>query len=343
MSATYLSAQFYGPGDLRLEALPLPDLWPGEVLVKIGAALTCGTDRKSFKRGHPVLFNKLPSPFGHEMAGSITTLGKDVANWKIGDRVVVANSAPCENCFFCQKNEPNLCENLVFLNGAFAEYLRVPAAIVSRNLHKIPDALSFADAALAEPLACVLHAVQRCQIKAGETVAIIGTGPMGFLFVDAIKALGARPILIGRNPQRLDLAKSWPTETIDSTAGDPVQTLKNLTQGHGADVTIEAVGQPETWTQALGMTRKGGRVCLYGGCAKGTEFNLDTYRVHYEELAVFGIFHHTPTIFARAVKLLSEGKIKTSAFTSTRHPLSQIVDLFLNPTANDPLKSVIEP
>ena len=343
MSDTYLSAQFYGPGDLRLEKRPFPVLLPGEVLVKIGAALTCGTDRKSFKQGHPVLFNKLPSPFGHEMAGTITAIGKNDPHWKIGDRVVVANSAPCENCFFCQKNEPNLCENLIFLNGAFAEFIRVPAAIVSKNLHKIPDTLTFADAALAEPLACVLHAVERCRIITGETVAIIGTGPMGFLFVDAIKALGARPILIGRNSQRLDLAKSWPTETIDQKVGDPIQTVKNLTSGHGADVTIEAVGQPETWTQALAMTRKGGRVCLYGGCAKGTEFSLDTYRVHYEELAVFGIFHHTPAIFAKAVKLLSNGKIKTAAFTHEKRPLAQIVDLFLKPGPADPLKYVLEP
>jgi L-iditol 2-dehydrogenase len=343
LPATNKTALFYAPGDVRIENIALTQPGPGEVTVRIGAALTCGTDRKTFKRGHPVIIKSIPSPFGHEMAGTIVAIGDGVKNFHNGQRVVVANSAPCGACFFCAKHKPNLCENLVFLNGAYAEYLKVPAVIVAKNLHPIPDSLSFAQAALSEPLACVMHAVSHTGIKQGDVVAIIGTGPMAFLFIEVLKSLGAKTIIVGRNPDRLKMAVAAGAQTVNSTTCDAVLAVKKLTQGFGADAVIEAVGTPETWEQAIALARKGGHVCLYGGCAKGTELKLDTFRVHYEEITVSGIFHHTPNIFAQAVALLAAGKIDTHNFLTHKRGLKDLVGIFEDQEKEQPLKFVIEP
>ena len=341
---TYKSLLFYGPQDVRLEDLPFAPLQAGEVRVRIGAATTCGTDLKTYRRGHPLIIKSIPSPFGHEMAGTVSAVADDVADFNVGDRVVVANSAPCFNCFYCQKGKPNLCENLIFLNGAFAESIVVPAPIVRHNLHRIPPHLSFAAAALSEPLACVLHACEHMQIKNAETVAIIGTGPMAFLFVQVIKARGGKSIVIGRNPERLKLASTADaTAVINSTTEDVAMRVRDLTHGYGADVAIEAVGQPATWQQAVSLVRKGGRVCLYGGCAKNTDFNLDTYRVHYDEITVSGIFHHTPTIFRSAVALLADGKINTQIFLTTERKLQDLPAILAGLDSAAPLKFVILP
>lgn len=342
-SPTYKSLLFYAPKDVRLEDVPVPEVGVGEVLVRIKAATTCGTDKKTFERGHPVLIKSVPSPFGHEMAGVVEKTGKNVTTVAVGDRVVVANSAPCLDCFYCKKQKPNLCENLIFLNGAFAEYLLVPPAIVTRNLHKIPDALTFDEAALSEPLACVIHAAEQMGISHGETVAVIGTGPMAFLFIEVVRHLGGRTMIIGRNEERLSLARDFGATTVNSTTEDAVQAVKAKTGGHGADVAIEAVGQPATWQQAVSLVRKGGRVCLYGGAPRGTSFALDTYRVHYEEITVSGIFHHTPAVFKTAVEWLSLGKIRTKEFISEKRSLSDVAAILSGQDKASPLKFVIRP
>jgi L-iditol 2-dehydrogenase len=344
MPSSYKSLLFYAPGDVRVEDVPFSPLTPGEVRVRVAAATTCGTDMKTFRRGHPVLIKTVPSPLGHEMCGTVVETAPDVAAFKTGDRVAIANSAPCGTCFYCRKDKPNLCEDIVFLNGAFAEYLTVPARIVRSNMVTIPDTLAFENAVLAEPLACVVHACEHMRISPGETVAIIGTGPMAFLFVQVIKSLDARSIVLGRNAKRLDqIASCGANEVVDVTAGDPVANVKRLTEGHGTDVVIEAVGLPETWRQAVDLARKGGRVCLYGGCERGTKMELDTYRVHYEEITVSGIFHYTPAIFKRAVELLAEGRIDTALFLTERRGLMDLPRILAGKDPAKPLKFLIEP
>lgn len=340
---TYKSLLFYAPKDVRLEDVSVPEVGANEVLVRIKAATTCGTDKKTYERGHPVLIKKVPSPFGHEMAGIVEKIGKNVTTVTPGDRVVVANSAPCLNCFYCKKQKPNLCENLFFLNGAFAEFILVPQAIVERNLHKIPDTLSFDDAALSEPLACVIHAAEQMGISSGETVAVIGTGPMAFLFIEVVHHLGGKTVIIGRNEDRLRLARDFGAETVNSTTEDAALAVKFKTGGHGADVAIEAVGLPATWQQAVSLVRKGGRVCLYGGAPRETSFMLDTYRVHYEEITVSGIFHHTPNVFKTAVEWLSQGKIRTKEFVSEKRSLADVATLLSGQDKSKPLKFVIQP
>lgn len=342
-TATYKSLLFYAPKDIRLEDVPVPEVGAGEVLVRIKTATTCGTDKKTFERGHPVIIKSTPSAFGHEMAGVVEKIGENVTAVAIGDRVVVANSAPCLDCFYCKTQKPNLCENLFFLNGAFAELILVPQVIVERNLYKIPDTLSFDSAALSEPLACVIHAAEQMGITTGEAVAVIGTGPMAFLFIEVVRHLGGKTVIIGRNEDRLRLARDFGAETINSITEDVVAAIKSKTDDHGADVAIEAVGLPATWQQAVSLVRKGGRVCLYGGAPRGTSFALDTYRVHYEEIIISGIFHHTPKTFKMAVEWLSQGKIRTTEFISEKRSLADVAAILSGQDKAEPLKFVIRP
>lgn len=344
MPSSYKSLLFYAPGDVRVEDVPFKPLSPGEVRVRVGAAATCGTDLKTFRRGHPVLIKETPSPLGHEMCGTISETAPGVTGFKPGDRVAIANSAPCGNCFYCRKAKPNLCESIVFLNGAFSQYLTVPAQIARANMVKIPDSLPFEKAVLAEPLACVVHACEHMHIEPGETVAIIGTGPMAFLFVQVVKSLGGKSVILGRDAVRLRLAESCGAfATVDVHAGDPVEKVRRLTEGYGADVAIEAVGQPATWEQAVALVRKGGRVCLYGGCERGTAMSLDTYRVHYEEITVSGVFHYTPAIFKRAVALLTEDLIDVAPLLTERRNLDDLPRVLAGQDPARPLKFLIEP
>ena len=191
---------FYGPENIKYEDVRLRPLKKGEVLVKIMSALTCGTDVKTYRRGHPVLIKTIPSGFGHEFSGVIEKLGEGVTKFSVGDRVVAANSAPCGECFFCKRGEYNLCEHLDLLNGAYAEYIIVPERIVEKNMLVLPDDLSFDKAAFCEPLANVVHGVERSDIKAGQTVGIIGIGPIGLMFARLAKLKGANVIVAGRNP-----------------------------------------------------------------------------------------------------------------------------------------------
>jgi L-iditol 2-dehydrogenase len=344
------AALWYGPEEVRVEETDIPEVGPGEVLAKIGAALTCGTDFKLFRRGHALLVKNLPSPFGHEMAGTIVAMGSGVKNFKIGDRVVAANSSPCDHCFYCLKGQRNLCENLEFLNGAYAEYIRIPSRIVEKNLYKIPDRLSFKEAALTEPLACIVHCLDLQRISAGDSVCIIGSGPAGLLFVQMAKMLGARVICVARNPEKLEVAKRLGADDVLSTlhTSDLKKEVHRLVNrsanhSHGPDLVIEAAGQPETWEMALSLVRKGGRVCFYGGCKQETSVRFDTHRIHYEQISMNGVFHHTPHHFAKALRLISEGKIKIGHLIEGEKRLSEITQIFRKGVNDNPLKFAILP
>ncbi|HCU24995.1 MAG TPA: alcohol dehydrogenase [Deltaproteobacteria bacterium] len=338
--------RWYAPEEIRLDEVPVPSPGPGEVLVKIGAALTCGTDFKTFKRGHPRLIQEIPGPIGHEMSGTLAALGEGVESFQIGQRVVVGNSAPCGRCFYCLKNSFSLCEDLQFLNGAYADYILVPERIVKVNLHLIPDHLDFRSASLAEPLACVLHAFEKVSPQAGETMALLGAGPMGVLFAQLAKLHGVKWIALGRDPDKLANLKSLGAQATISLTHDvnPVEQARALlNDGRGADFVIEAVGLPETWELAADLTRPGGRVCFYGGCARGTQVKLDTYRLHYEELQLFGVFHHTPRLFQKAVSYLSSGKIHPEGLIVGERRLADIHQVFQKGEKSNPLKLAIIP
>ena len=282
------AVMFYAPSDIRYEKTDIPELKEGEILVKIKAALTCGTDVKTYRRGHPLLIKSVPSGFGHEFSGIIEKVGQNVKDFKIGDRVVAANSAPCGECFFCKKEEYNLCENLDLLNGAYAEYITVPARIVSKNMIKLPDDLSFERAAFAEPLANVVHGAARTDIKSGQSVGIIGLGPIGLMFARVAKLKGARVIVAGRNPIKLKLAEEFAhaDEIIDLIKyPNPEKIFKDFSdENKGLDVAIECVGLPEIWERLVSCVRPGGTVHFFGGCKSGSTVSIDTTKMHYGDI-----------------------------------------------------------
>ncbi|WP_220191990.1 zinc-dependent alcohol dehydrogenase [Ktedonospora formicarum] len=322
---------FYGPGDLRMEEQPRPKPGPGEVLVQVAAATTCGTDVKTFRRGHPLLFRQVPAGFGHEVSGVVAEIGAGITTVREGDAVAIANSAPCYQCFYCRRGRYSLCEDLLLLNGAYAEYILVPERIVQHNLHRLAPSTSFIAAALAEPLACALHGVEASEIQAGNTVVILGSGPLGLLLTAAAALRGARVILTGRGEERLNLGRHFgATLVLDVTQMTPLEQYEAIRQQteeqRGADVAIEAIGTPETWQLAAQLTRPGGLVNLFGGCASGTQVQFETRPIHYSELTIKGVFHHTPTYYAQALHLITERKIDVEALISQRLPLASALD-----------------
>lgn len=317
--------QYHGIGDIRCEEVEIKEPKAGEVLVKIKAALTCGTDLKTYRRGHPVLIKSIPSGFGHEFSGVVEQVGSGVTEFKAGDRVVAANSAPCEKCFFCRNEQYNLCENLEFLNGAYAEYITVPKRIVEKNLVKIPNNLPFELAAFAEPLANVVHGAERTEIKPGDVVGITGTGSIGLMFACLAKLKGAKVIVAGRNPEKLKMAQDFggADEVIDlKKYPNPEKIFKSFSrEGKGLDVAVECVGLPEIWEMMLKCVRKGGTVHFFGGCKSGSTVNLDTTQLHYGDIKILSVFHHTPKYFRMALDLIAAGHIDVVKLIGKRLPL----------------------
>ncbi|MBO0790334.1 MAG: alcohol dehydrogenase catalytic domain-containing protein [Ktedonobacteraceae bacterium] len=327
-----LAAMFYAPQDVRMEECPLPRVGPGDVLLQVAAATTCGTDIKTYRRGHPLLFRQTPAGFGHEVAGVVAAIGSQVTQCREGDTVVVANSAPCLHCFYCQRGRYSLCEDLLLLNGAYAEYLLVPERIVRQNTYLLPPHTSFLAAALSEPLACALHGIDASEVRRDDTVAILGAGPLGLLLTALASLRGAHVILTGRGEERLALGKRFGTaHTIDVSSlsyQEQCTAVRAETEGQrGADIVIEAVGTPETWSLATRIVRPGGLVNFFGGCASGTTVTLETRPLHYDEITTRGVFHHTPAYFAQALDLISGGHVDTEALITARYPLADLLEV----------------
>lgn len=344
MSGLMRAVIFHGPRDIRLEERPVPDPGPGEIVVKVGAALTCGTDFKAYRQGHRVLLGDYPSPFGHELAGTVSALGRGVTSVKEGDRVVVANSAPLDDCFWCTHGQNHLCPKLKLHNGAYAEYDRVPAHIVRHNLHALPASVPFEVGALAEPFSTTIHAAEVMGARDGEFCAVLGAGPMSHMLVHALTARGARVAVIGRSKAHLATSKAAGAEAaFSSEDGDPDAPVRAWAAGRGPDHVFEAVGKPETHLQALELVRDGGKVCAFGGCAQGTTIPLDLHRVHYKQIAIHGVFHHTPPHFREAVRLLSEGKVKTDLLINGSLKLADLPKFFAENADKSIPKSVVRP
>lgn len=335
---------FHGPRDVRLEERPVPDPGPGEVVVKVGAALTCGTDFKAYRQGHRVLLGDYPSPFGHELAGTVCAVGRGAAGAREGDRVVVANSAPMDDCFWCANGQSHLCPRLKLHNGAYAEYDRVPAHIVRGGLHPLPAGVPFEVGALAEPFACAIHAAAVHGVRAGELCLVIGAGPMSLLLVHALTARGARVAALGRSKAHLETARAAGAEaTFSAEDADPAERVRAWAEGRGPDHVFEAVGKVETHAQAVELVRDGGKVCLFGGCAPGTMVPLDVHRVHYKQLSLHGVFHHAPPHFREAVRLLSEGKVKTGLLVRGEVALADVPRFFAENADKSIPKAVVRP
>jgi L-iditol 2-dehydrogenase len=324
----------------------VPRVGEGEVIVKVAVALTCGTDLKTFQRGHPVLLKRFPSPFGHEFAGVVTEVGSGVEGFRPGLRVVAANSAPCHQCFYCHAGETNLCEKLDLLNGAYAEMIKIPRDIVRQNLLVMPDHLSFAEAAFCEPLACVLHALDAVRLRSGDHVAILGAGSIGLLLVQVCKHAGARVILISRSTSKIDLARKLGADAVIDleTVRSKVEMIRELTtHGQGVELAIEAVGRPELWELAVALTRKGGNAILFGGCEPRTSVTLETKALHYGERKLIGVFHHTPNAIRRALELIASRQLQLDPLITGELPLADLGIAFQRMESNGALKMAIYP
>ncbi|HEV8543881.1 MAG TPA: alcohol dehydrogenase catalytic domain-containing protein [Verrucomicrobiae bacterium] len=328
------AAVLYGKEDIRIEEVPTPPLRPGEVRVAIGAALTCGTDLKVFRRGYHAKMIVPPAVFGHELAGTVAEVHPETTGWKVGKRVVVANSAPCGECFMCHHGQENLCDDLLFLNGAYAESVTVPARIVEKNMLRLKPGTAFADAALTEPLACVVQGVADLALRGGQRLLVIGSGPIGLMFVALFAHFGCDVTLAGRGEERLALARRLGAAIIETKRDhELIPTVKAV--GRTYDAVIEAVGKPETWEAAIQLVRKGGAVNLFGGCPSGTSVRLDTGLIHYSNLKLLASFHHTPAAIRQALALIEQGVINARDFVNGDCTLDQLPALFRSMAAGN--------
>lgn len=308
------AARLYAPGDLRVEEVPRPEPGPGDVLLEIEVALTDGTDLKTFRRGHPLLLAESPAPFGHEFCGLVD-----------GKRVVAANSAPCGECDGCARGEQ--CRALVFLSGAYADWIVVPERIAAVNLHDVPPGVPPEVAAMVEPLACCLRGVERAGVQAGDTVAILGAGPIGLMLAACVADAGGWPVIVGGRDERRAHVEEFGAEPGD---------------GRGSDIVIEAAGTEQAWFDAEELVRPGGTVVLFGGLPRQARPPLDAYRVHYEELTLRGSFHHTPATVRAALGFLASGAYPWERLVTHRVLLADLPALFADPP-RDLLKAAVTP
>jgi L-iditol 2-dehydrogenase len=326
------AAVLYGREDLKIERVDIPHLAEDDVLVRVEVALTCGTDLKVWKQGFHARMIQPPALFGHELAGVVEVKGSAVnGGVHKGMRVVPSNSAPCNVCLYCRKGQPNLCEDLLFNNGAYAEFIRIPGRIVRQNMLEIPEKVSFVDAAMAEPLACVLRGVHETGIMPGDTAVVIGCGPIGLKFIKVLSSRQVRVIALGkrksqiRAAERLGAIAAFDVSTIEN----PVHLVRQLSEGgRGTDAVIEAVGSATTWQWAVQMVRKGGTVNLFGGCPRGTQVNFDPAALHYSEITIKSTFHHTPRFIREALDTIERGEIRSSDFITGEVPLEELPNVF---------------
>jgi L-iditol 2-dehydrogenase len=330
-ATTMNAAVLHGREDVRIERVPVPVAGPGELVLRVNAALTCGTDLKVFRRGYHARMIVPPALFGHELAGTVVEAGEGVKGFASGDRVVALNSAPCGECYFCARGQENLCDNLLFNNGAYAEFIRIPQRIVQKNTLHVPDNVPIEHAALTEPLACAVHGFEDSNPRPGDTVAVIGGGPLGLMLLHVAALYGCQVIAIVKHDGQVEAARRLGAAHVVQTSSitKSIRETRALTENNrGVDIAIEAVGVPEAWKEAFELVRKGGTVNFFGGCAVGTSIKLDTNRIHYSNITLRATFHHTPAICRKALDLIAGGRFQADAFITGHAPLSELNHVF---------------
>lgn len=335
MKAAYLIR----PNKIEIIERPIPILNEGEVLIKVKAALTCGTDLKAYLRGHPLM--PMPGPFGHEFSGIIEEVAQGVNGFKKGEAVMLVHTAPCGECSYCKLKLYNLCQTLTrdMMLGAFSEYIAVRRRVVETNMFHKPDEISFEEAAFLEPLSCIVHGVKALSPKKEDKVLIIGTGPVGLLFLQVLKSMGITVAVMGRNHKKLSFAEGLGADRVYLSSENPI----DFTDGIGYDKIVECTGQKEVWLRAIDFVRRGGVVLLFGGLKAGTEVCYDAGRIHYDEITLKGAFHYNPEDVREAAKLIGSKKLKLKELITDRFPLSDISKAFEKLSRGEGIKYLIEP
>lgn len=335
-------AVLYNEQELKIEEAPIPEIGDGEVLVQNKISTTCGTDVKIYKRGYPLL--KPPHPFGHEYSGVIVAAGKNVQGFKEGDRVAVHNTAPCNECYFCKKGFPSMCEDMLFNRGSYAEYVKVPERIVRQNMFKLDDSISHKTASLMEPFSCAVYGIDNCPIHQGDVVFVNGAGPIGLMFARLAVLKGAKVIVSDLADNRLEVAKKLGVYDVCNLTGveNPIEKMKSFTDGaRGADVVIEATGLIQIWETSVQMARKGGFVLLFGGTKSGSVLHVDATLLHYSQVTIKGVFHTTPRHVMTALELLKMGVIKSEDFVQNEYPLEKLEEAILEHASGKVIKNCI--
>ncbi len=317
------AAVFYGKDNIKVEERPKPKNEERDVLIKVAAAGICGTDIHIYKGEW-----KVPTPLilGHEFSGTIEEIGERVTKVQTGDRVVAEPNIICGECKYCLTGERNyFCEKLeaigVTRDGAFAEYVSVP----EKNVYVVPDNISLNEAALIEPLACCIRGIDNVQIKTGDTVAIVGAGPIGLILLQLAKISGASLVIqIDMVENRLELAKKIGADyTINIKEQDSVDAVMAITDGYGVDVSIEAVGNPQAIEQAFKLVRRGGRLNIFGVSPQDAVWNLKPFELYDKELTITSSYR-SPFTFERAIRLVASERIKLKPLITHQYNLNEI-------------------
>jgi len=317
------AARYLGPGSLAIEDVPVPTIADGEVLVRVRACGVCGTDVKTYVRGHARI--RPGSVLGHEVAGEVVESRHP--RFAAGQRVALGPYAPCGRCASCRRGRYSLCSDLgaAFAEpGGFAEYVKVPERLADLVMFAIPDSMSFELASLAEPLACCVHGLEALDLPDGGSLLVIGDGPMGLMQAAIAPAFGAgRIVVAGATPHRLAHAAGFVHATVDVTATPLVEAARELFPD-GPDAVMVSVASQEALAQAMQVVAKGGAVNVFAGMPKGETFPLDLERVHYDEVRVVGTFGYGPADFTRALDLMADPGLGLERMITDRVPLTDV-------------------
>lgn len=333
------------PGKVELRELPRPQPGADDVVIRVRAALTCGTDIKAFVRGHPKF--PMPTLFGHELSGEIAALGKNVRGFHEGDAVMATPTGPCGACFYCGRGQENLCDTIMqtMVLGAYADYVRLPSRVVRTNLFAKPQAMSFPVAALLDPLSCVIHGLELVTVRPDDTVVLIGAGAISLLHLLALRARGNDNVyVIGRSPQRAAFAQRLGCKGVLLGGIEAArQHVLDRTGNRGADIIIECTGQLEVWEAAPSLVRRGGTVIFFGGCSPGTHVPIDTQRFHYDGLRLLSPFHSTPRAVRAARELLVSESFNAAALITGEYRLDALSDALVAHLRGEGIKFAILP
>ncbi|HEV3090311.1 MAG TPA: alcohol dehydrogenase catalytic domain-containing protein [Candidatus Cybelea sp.] len=336
-------AVLVAPKKIELREEPAPQAPPGGIVVGVRAALTDGTDLKTFRRGHPKM--PFPTRFGHEFCGDVAAVGEGVTAFAAGDAVMCAHTGPCGQCFWCTHAQEELCESLMpaMILGAYADTIAVPERVVRSNCFLKPSNVSYVEGAFLEPLACVVHSVRLLAAHPGEIVAIAGNGAFGILHALLLMRRGVEVLLFGRRAARVELARDLGIASYDTGDAPLETTIAARTQGRGADAFVECTGALEMWERGPSLVRRGGRVSFFAGLPSAARVTFDAGRLHYDEVGVLAPFHFAPADVHAASELIAARELPLERLVSGSYPLGRIGEAFALLDAGDGMKLVIEP